>query len=114
MLPQDAISFAAQQPRVDPERIGVWGESYSGQLALAVGAVDDRVRAVISITPQVAAPDPEPDRARFDAFCKAVEGGGWEGGAEDDWTFAFDPSQAGGHSMLVRRQYPRYHESGHV
>jgi uncharacterized protein len=44
-----AISFAAGLPEVDSERIGVWGISYSGGHALIVGALDRRVKSVISI-----------------------------------------------------------------
>jgi predicted acyl esterase len=36
---------------VDPRRIGVWGISYSGGHALVVGALDPRVRAVVSQIP---------------------------------------------------------------
>ena len=45
---QDAITFAQLQPEVDPEKIGIWGSSYSGGHVLYVAAVDKRVRAVIS------------------------------------------------------------------
>lgn len=44
----DAITYAATRKEVDPERIGVWGSSYSGGHVLYVGAVDKRVKAVIS------------------------------------------------------------------
>lgn len=44
----DAITYAASLPEVDPERIGIWGSSYSGGHVLYVGAVDRRVKAVLS------------------------------------------------------------------
>ena len=48
-----AISFAQQQPEVDPERIGIWGTSYTGGAVLAVAALDRRVKAVVSQVPFV-------------------------------------------------------------
>lgn len=46
-----AICAARQMSRVDPERIVLWGTSYSGGHVLPVAARDRRVAAVISMTP---------------------------------------------------------------
>ncbi len=43
----DAITFAAQNPSVDANRIGLLGFSLGGFLALAVASVDPRVKAVV-------------------------------------------------------------------
>lgn len=43
----DAISFAARQPGVDPQRIGLMGYSLGGFLSLALGARDNRVKTVV-------------------------------------------------------------------
>src|SRR5712692_10912242 len=48
-----AITWARTQPEVDRERIGVWGSSYSGGHVLAVGAIDRRVKCVVSQVPLV-------------------------------------------------------------
>jgi fermentation-respiration switch protein FrsA (DUF1100 family) len=48
-----AISFARTLPGVDPERIGLWGTSYSGGHALTVAALDRRVRCVVAQVPLV-------------------------------------------------------------
>jgi fermentation-respiration switch protein FrsA (DUF1100 family) len=48
-----AITYATTLPEVDRGRIGVWGSSYSGGHVLVVGAVDRRVRAVVSQVPLV-------------------------------------------------------------
>jgi len=48
-----AITFAATLGGVDPQRIGVWGSSYSGGHVLVVGAIDRRVRAVVSQVPLI-------------------------------------------------------------
>jgi len=44
----DAITYAQLRPEVDPIKIAIWGTSYSGAHVLMVGAVDRRVKAVIS------------------------------------------------------------------
>ena len=49
----DAITFLTLRDDVDPERIGIWGTSYSGGHVLAVASVDPRVRAVVAQTPTI-------------------------------------------------------------
>lgn len=49
----DAITYAQMRPEVDPNRIGIWGSSYSGGHVLHVGAVDRRVKAVLCQAPCV-------------------------------------------------------------
>lgn len=44
----DAITYAQTLSDVDPEKIAVWGSSYSGGHVLYVGAVDRRVKAVLA------------------------------------------------------------------
>ena len=44
----DAITYAQSLSVVDGSKIGVWGSSYSGGHVLVVGAVDRRVKAVLS------------------------------------------------------------------
>lgn len=48
-----AITFARTLPEVDRDRIGVWGSSYSGGHALVLGAIDRRVKCVVSQVPLV-------------------------------------------------------------
>lgn len=48
-----AITYARGLPEVDPTRVGVWGSSYSGGHVLVVGAIDRRVKAVVSQVPLV-------------------------------------------------------------
>lgn len=43
-----AIAWARRQPGVDPDRIVLWGSSYSGGHVIVVAAADQRVAAVIS------------------------------------------------------------------
>jgi len=72
-----AITWACAQPEVDRGRIGVWGSSYSGGHVLVVGAIDRRVKCVVSQVPLVSgsrnlkrlvrADVAAPLRAQFDA-----------------------------------------------
>lgn len=48
---RDAITYAAEQPEVDADRIAIWGTSYSGGHVLAVAAFDARVACVHSQVP---------------------------------------------------------------
>lgn len=50
---RNAISFAESLPQVDAAKIGIWGTSYSGGHVLVVGAIDKRVKAVVSQVPFV-------------------------------------------------------------
>jgi hypothetical protein len=46
-----ALTFLADQPHVDPERLAVLGISLGGSHAITVGAIDNRVEAVVAIEP---------------------------------------------------------------
>jgi fermentation-respiration switch protein FrsA (DUF1100 family) len=46
-----AITYACTRPEVDRDRIGVWGSSYSGGHALVLGAIDRRIKCVVSQVP---------------------------------------------------------------
>ncbi len=50
---RNAISFAETLEEVDPDRIGVWGLSYSGGHALVLTAVDPRIKCAVSQIPVV-------------------------------------------------------------
>ena len=47
----DAIDFISAQPEIDTSKIIVWGASMSAREAFLVGAVDERVRAIITMIP---------------------------------------------------------------
>lgn len=48
---RDAISYARTLPEIDGERIGIWGTSYAGSHVIVVGAIDRRVKCVVSQVP---------------------------------------------------------------
>ncbi|KAE8371874.1 Alpha/Beta hydrolase protein [Aspergillus bertholletiae] len=49
----DAITYLQRRSDINPDRIGIWGTSYSGGHVLCVGAIDRRVKAVVSQVPFV-------------------------------------------------------------
>lgn len=51
---RDAITHVQAMDEVDENRIGIWGSSYSGGHVLVVGAIDRRVKCVVSQVPLVA------------------------------------------------------------
>lgn len=48
---RNAITFMQQHPRVDPERIGIWGASFGGGIAIHAAATDRRAKAVVATVP---------------------------------------------------------------
>lgn len=54
---RDAITFAETLDETDAARIGIWGSSYSGSHVLVVGAIDRRVRCVVSQAPMISGHD---------------------------------------------------------
>jgi acetyl esterase/lipase len=48
-----AISYLQTLPQVEADRIGVWGTSFGGAIALAAGALDRRARVTIAQVPIV-------------------------------------------------------------
>jgi hypothetical protein len=48
---RNAITWTQLQSEVDPERIGLWGFSYSGGHALHLAAFDPRVKAIVAQMP---------------------------------------------------------------
>jgi uncharacterized protein len=52
-----AITYVSTLPEVSPQRIGVWGSSYSGGHVMVVAAIDRRVKAVVSQVPLISGHD---------------------------------------------------------
>ena len=86
---RDAITFAETLLQADPERIGIWGSSYSGGLAIIVGALDRRVKCVVAQVPVISGSENmkrfvRPDiltmvRGQFDADRRSRAKGGEPG-----------------------------------
>ncbi|KAI1170392.1 Alpha/Beta hydrolase protein [Nemania sp. FL0916] len=47
----DAVTFVRGLPNVDSAKVGVWGMSFSGVIALSAAALDPRIRFCIAICP---------------------------------------------------------------
>lgn len=52
-----AIEFALKQPKIDAKRIGLAGYSFGGGVSVRVTAVDQRVKALALISPQLGEED---------------------------------------------------------
>jgi len=66
---RDAIAFLERRPDVDPGRIGIWGDSLSGAVAICVAAFDPGVRAVVVQVPACGAHHASPSVGRgFEAL----------------------------------------------
>lgn len=50
---RDAITWLQDQPGIDGNRIGAWGSSYSGGHVIQLGAIDRRVKCVVSQVPAI-------------------------------------------------------------
>lgn len=50
---KNGVSFAETLQEVDSDRIGAWGISYSGGHVMILGAVDPRVKCIVSLVPVV-------------------------------------------------------------
>lgn len=59
---RNAVTWLSKRPEVDPQRIGIWGTSYSGGLCLHVATHDKRVKAVVAQIPSTL--NPESRRAK--------------------------------------------------
>lgn len=68
-----AITYAQTRPEIDRDRIGVWGSSYSGGHVLVLGAIDRRVRCVVSQVPLVSGYDNFRALVRSDSIAPSRE-----------------------------------------
>lgn len=64
---RDALDFAQTLEDVDPGRIALWGDSYTGGQVIVVGAIDPRVKAIVAQCPAcgIEPPTVEPSKANF-------------------------------------------------
>lgn len=80
----DALTFLCANDRVDPERIALWGDSYSGGQVVVVAACDDRARVVVAQVPVFGAaiPTRAPSDEAFTAIRDTLLGGDVSGTPE--------------------------------
>ena len=65
---RDAIDFADRCGEIDPSRMALWGDSYTGGQVVVVGALDHRVKATVGQCPVFGEKPPcmEPTKANFE------------------------------------------------
>lgn len=68
----DAITYCQTRQEVDPEKIGLWGSSFSGANVLWVAAIDRRAKAVVAQAPLI------DGWSAFAGLLRADEIGDWE------------------------------------
>jgi alpha-beta hydrolase superfamily lysophospholipase len=81
---RDAVSFVEKLDRVDPERIALWGDSYTGGQVIVVGAVDQRAKAIVAQCPVFGAEPPkvDPDKANLVIIKETLSRGDVHGSPE--------------------------------
>ncbi|CAN5769132.1 alpha/beta hydrolase [soil metagenome] len=109
---RDAITFASTIEDHDPDRIAVWGDSYSGGEVFVVAACDSRVRVVVAQCPTVggALPEVGPTPEIFAAIRETFDSGDLSGGPGDATgpIPVVSPDQLGTPSLLVPIQAYRW------
>lgn len=109
---RDAIAFATTLPQVDSERIGLWGDSFTGGEVVVVGAIDDRVKVVVAQCPTFGAERPalQPNTANFLTLKETFAHGDVRGSADTTTgplpVVSFDP--IGAPSLLLPIQAFRW------
>ncbi len=61
---RNGLGFLFSDPRVDPDRVGIWGTSYGGGHSIYVAAMEPRIRCVVG---QIGSYEPAPS---FRAICE--------------------------------------------
>lgn len=74
---RDAITFVGSLDGIDSGAIAIWGDSYSAAEVLVVGAVDERVAAVVAQVPACGPelPPSDPDGSLFAAWATRSSAG---------------------------------------
>ena len=82
---RDAVSYARSLEGVDGGRVALWGDSFSGGVALAVAGIDGRVAALVVQVPALGREPPpaDPDGSLYRAFKETILSGAVEPSEED-------------------------------
>ncbi|WP_027136739.1 alpha/beta hydrolase [Gaetbulibacter saemankumensis] len=81
---RDAIDFVITLPEIDSTKIGLWGDSMSGDEVIVVAAMDHRVKTVVVQVPACGRelPQPDPDGKLFQSIKETFLHGNVEGTPE--------------------------------
>jgi len=108
----DAISFAAGRPEIDPDRIALWGDSYSGGQVVVVAACDRRPKVIVAQCPVFGAalPPIEPTPGAFAQIKQTLLAGNIAGTKETTMgpLPVVSPDQLGMPSLLAPIQAYRW------
>jgi dienelactone hydrolase len=74
---RDAMTYLLTRSDVRADKIAAWGDSYSGMIALTVGALDPRYAAIAAQCPAcgIEKPKQEPDERNFQTMRAIFDGG---------------------------------------
>lgn len=74
---RDAIDFVVTLPGIDSSKIGLWGDSMSGDEVIFVAAMDHRVKTVVAQVPACGRelPPPDPDGKLFSSLKNTFNNG---------------------------------------
>jgi hypothetical protein len=81
---RDAVNFVERLDGIDPERIALWGDSYTGGQVIMVAATEPRVKVIVAQCPVFGAKPPEvdPNKANFDIIIETLSRGDVRGRPE--------------------------------
>lgn len=73
----DALDYASAHSEVDPDRMALWGDSFSGAMAISAAAVDDRVAAIVAQLPAFGREEPpvNPDESLLETMLETIRSG---------------------------------------
>jgi pimeloyl-ACP methyl ester carboxylesterase len=81
---RDAVKFTERLDGIDPERIVLWGDSYTGGQVIVVGAIEPQVKAIVAQVPVFGAEPPAVDAntANFNLIKETLSRGDVRGSPE--------------------------------
>jgi pimeloyl-ACP methyl ester carboxylesterase len=81
---RDAVKFTERLDGIDPERIVLWGDSYTGGQVIVVGAIEPQVKAIVAQVPVFGAEPPavDPNTANFNLIKETLSRGDVRGSPE--------------------------------
>ena len=108
----DALSFASNHPLLDPERLALWGDSYTGGEVVVAAACDERPKAVVAQCPVFGAGTPAtmPSEKTLEMIRATLFGGDVTGTPDTttDPIPVVSPDQIGTPSLLAPIQAYRW------
>ncbi|MGE5639538.1 MAG: alpha/beta hydrolase [Clostridia bacterium] len=109
---RDALTYGLTLPEVDPERVGLWGDSYTGGQVVVVSACDARAKVIVAQCPTFGpnVPDVRPSPETMDQVRRTLDSGDVSGTPETTTgpMPVVSPSQLAYRSLLAPIQAYRW------